>query len=193
MFKSRPLPVNPDGKILFHIGCGELDDKRYINIDTRPAWHIHHVSSIENIGTLFPTGYADLIYCCHVLEHISHRTVPDTLKMLFDCLKPGGILRLAVPDFHIMTKLYMEQQDIRDIIKPLLGGQGYPDNYHYGAFDEKYLTLLLLESGFESIEKWDPYTALYHTFDDQSRHLLVKKYEKEWQISLNIEAVKPFH
>ena len=105
-FKKCPLPKNSDGLILIHIGCGELNNKRYINVDTRPGWHIHFVESIENCQKLFPENYADLIYACHVLEHVSHLKLIKTLQGLFKCLKKGGVLRLSVPDFDVLVKIY---------------------------------------------------------------------------------------
>jgi predicted SAM-dependent methyltransferase len=105
-FKKRPLPKNPEKPVLIHIGCGEFNDKRYINVDTRPGWHIHYVDSIENCEKLFPANYADLIYTCQVLEHVSHLKLLKTIRGLFRCLKGGGILRLSVPDFDTIIKMY---------------------------------------------------------------------------------------
>jgi len=53
-FRKLQFPKNPDGKVLIHVGCGEFNDQRFINVDTRPGWHIHVVESIENIDTAFP-------------------------------------------------------------------------------------------------------------------------------------------
>lgn len=101
VFPRHP-PLNPDGKVLIHIGCGEFDDRRYINVDCRPGWHIDHVGDIEKCGTLFPEGYADLIYACHVLEHVSYRKLPVALAGLRRCLKREGACGLFVLVFKLM-------------------------------------------------------------------------------------------
>ena len=44
------MPANADGKVLVHIGCGELNDARYVNVDKRKLRHIHIVGSVEEIG-----------------------------------------------------------------------------------------------------------------------------------------------
>ncbi|MDD2731839.1 MAG: hypothetical protein PHI53_01435 [Candidatus Pacebacteria bacterium] len=186
-FKKASVPK--DGPILIHIGCGEFNDKRYINVDSRKGLHIHYVDTIENISKLFPQNYADLIYGCHVLEHVSHLKLTQTLKGLYVCLKKGGILRLSVPDFETIVGMYQEKSSVSGIIAPLMGGQGYPGNFHFSVFDEEYLRNLLISVGFKEVRKWDPQNASFHSFDDWSKRK-INLYNKEWPISLNIEAVK---
>jgi hypothetical protein len=127
-WKKKPLPQHD--RVLIHIGCGVFDDKRYINVDTRPGWHIDHVESIENCPRFVRPESADLIYACHVLEHVSYLEVPRTLKGLYDCLKKGGVLRLSVPDFRTIIRIYEEQRSVPDILSLLLGGQEYPGTVH---------------------------------------------------------------
>ncbi len=186
-FKKKPLP---SGKpVLIHIGCGQFNDSRYINIDTRPGWHIHFVDSIENCEKLFPKNYADLIYVCHVLEHVSHLKIGKTIEGLYKCLKRGGVLRFSVPNFDTIVKIYQEKKSIRDITEPLMGGQGYPANFHCSIFNEDYLKNLLLKSGFKEVRKWNPENAPFHNFNDWSKRE-IELYDKNWQISLNLEAIK---
>ncbi len=184
-FKKKPLPQKD--KILIHIGCGDLNDKRYINVDSRPGWHIDYVDAIENINKRFPENHADLIYACHVLEHVSHLKLVETLKRLRMCLKPGGVLRLSVPNFETIISMYNEQKNINDIVAPLMGGQGYVGNYHASTFDSEHLKKLLLKSGFKEVRKWEPNNV--HSFDDWSRRT-INLYGREWVISLNLEAIK---
>ncbi|MDH4196075.1 MAG: methyltransferase domain-containing protein [Candidatus Aminicenantes bacterium] len=186
-WRKRPLPS--EDKVLIHIGCGVLNDRRYINVDTRPGWHIDYVESIENFPRLFPPDYADLIYACHVLEHVSYLAIPKTLKGLYRCLKKGGILRLSVPDFRAIIAIYREKRSVPDIMALLMGGQGYPGNFHFSVFDEDSLTEALGKAGFAEVRSWDPASASFHDFEDWSRrqkHL----YGRNWTVSLNLEAVK---
>jgi len=186
-FKKKPLPKGD--KVLIHIGCGEFNDKRYINIDTRPGWHIDYVDSIENVSQRFPENHADLIYACHVLEHVSHLKTLEVLKNLHRCLKPGGTLRLSVPDFDTIIDMYNERKSVSDITPPLMGGQGYPGNFHASVFTEQHLTNLLHQAGFQQVQKWSPETAQHHTFSDWSNRK-IHLYDKDYQISLNLEAIK---
>lgn len=187
--KSPFFPKNADGKILVHIGCGELNDSRYINIDARSMPHVHYVTQSLELNQFSP-GSVDLIYACHVLEHLSHRNIFSILSNWFSCLKPGGILRLAVPNFDAIIEIYQDQGKNIDTIKlPLLGGQEYDFNYHKSVFNHRYLYDLLKNCGFIIIKEWDPKSAPYYSFDDWAGRAFIAG-GKEYQLSLNLEAVK---
>lgn len=186
---DRPLPIHSDGRVLVHFGCGIYNDPRYINVDARPGWHIHYVDTIENCSRLFPADSVDLVYGCHILEHVSHQKLPAVLRGVQVSLKPGGVFRISVPNFETIASMYREKGRIEDIMEPLMGGQGYPENFHASLFDERFLTKLLLESGFCQVRRWDPRTAPDHAFDDWSGRPF-PLYGKNWPISLNLEGVK---
>ncbi len=187
--KSPSLPNNPDGKVLIHVGCGELNDTRYINVDARPMPHIHYVSN-DLMLNQFSRGSVDLIYACHVLEHVPHRELPGILANWFLRLKPGGILRLSLPDFDRIIEIYVDQgREIETIQPALMGGQEYDFNFHFSVFNSAYLSKLLRECGFREVREWDPCTAPYHSFDDWSKIPFIVN-GKEYKISLNIEALR---
>ena len=187
--KSPSFPKNVDGKVLVHIGCGECNDQRYINIDARSMPHVHYISSSLELRQ-FLSGSIDLIYACHVLEHVSHRELMLILANWFSRLKKNGALRLSVPNFDTIVKIYQDQGENIDTIKlPLLGGQEYAFNFHHSVFNRSYLNELLKSCGFTVIKEWDPQSALYYNFDDwASRPFVVKG--KEYPLSLKLEAVK---
>lgn len=188
-FIAPSLPINSDGKVLIHVGCGEFNDPRYINMDTRQGKHIHVVDSIEHIDRAFPQNYADLIYACHILEHIPYANVPEVLKKVRSRLKNGGVFRISVPNFAVIVRMYQQKHNLNDVLPPLMGGQGYADNFHYTAFDEKFLRKILLDAGFRNARLWNPKTASYYSFNDWAGRTF-PLYGKEWPISLNIEATK---
>ena len=187
-FRQPGFPRNPDEKVLIHIGCGELNDPRYINVDKRKMGHIHIIGSVEDLSRI-PQNYADLIYMCHILEHVSHNKVPAVLRELRKRLKNNGILRIAVPDFDKIIQVYQEVNSIELIAPPLMGGQGYPENYHASIFNLEYLSRLLSEAGFKSVRTWDSSNAEFHSFDDWSKRSTVIN-GKEYFLSLNLEAIK---
>jgi SAM-dependent methyltransferase len=56
----------------------------------------------------FPDDYFDGVYHSHVLEHF---TLSDGRRFIGECrrvLKPGGVLRVAVPDLAGICRLYLE-------------------------------------------------------------------------------------
>jgi len=183
------LPINKNGKVYIHLGCGPINAADFINVDVLPYSHVHYIQQIENLG-IFPNEYADLIYASHVLEHISYNALPKVLKEWHRVLKQGGVLRISVPDFNKLIEVYLaEEKDIRTIIGPLMGGQDHEYNYHKAVFNEKYLKELLLTAGFREVRIWEPEKAELHSFEDWASRPIKPK-EKEYLISLNIEAVK---
>lgn len=183
------LPKNRDGKVRIHLGCGEINAPGFVNVDAIPFSHVHYIREVDDLR-IFPNEYADLVYASHVLEHIGHRDVPKVLKEWRRVLKEEGILRLSVPDFDKLIGVYLaEERDIQAIIPPLMGGQNYTYNFHKTAFNEKYLTELLLSVGFKEVRKWNPEEVELHSFEDWASRPIEIKGEK-YLISLNLEAVK---
>ncbi len=186
----RVPSLNHKNPVLVHLGCGELNDKRFVNIDARPFPHVHYVTKDLSLKEFSPSS-VDLIYCCHVLEHISHGAVSSLLADWCGRLKSGGVLRISVPDFDSIIAIYNAKgKKIRPILPALMGGQDYPTNYHYNAFNKNFLTELFGEAGFSSVRVWDPKNAEFHGFDDWAGRELKFEDGSSFPISLNLEGVK---
>ena len=186
--KPPRLPVNDDGKTLLHLGCGPIDARGFINVDLQPLPHVHHVSGAYPLDT-FPSECADLVYASHILEHFSWVNTLDVLKEWRRVLKPGGVLRLGVPDLPTLLSIYKDTGDIGQIYGPLMGGQSDPYNFHYAVFDEISLKAMLITAGFRDVRGWNPDSAYRHSFRDTTSNIW-KIGDKDYAISLNLEAVK---
>ena len=182
------LPANGDGRVLLHLGCGPVDAPGYTNVDIQPFPHVHYVHPVHPLE-MFPSGSADLIYASHILEHYPFAEARAALKEWYRVLRPGGILRLGVPDFKTLLRIYEDSGDLREIAGPLMGGQGDPHNFHQSAFDERFLREMLLEAGFGEVRPWDPAAVANHNFQDTTTNIW-RVGDKEYAISLNLEAVK---
>ena len=120
-FKPEPIIQNINSSIYLHLGCGEYNLPGYINIDALSYPHIHYVRPIDDLS-IFETNSVDLIYASHCLEHFSYSQVSQVLSEWYRVLKVGGILRLSVPDFDLLLKIYTENgNDLENIIMPLMG------------------------------------------------------------------------
>ena len=184
------LPKNHDGKVLVHIGCGKKNSPEFINVDARPFAHVHIVT--DDITSLpdFSDGTVDLVYMCHILEHIKRNDLKDVLLEMKRVLKDGGVLRLSVPDFDKLIDVYNDSgKDINTISRQLMGGQDNEYNIHYSVFNHQRLSELLKEVGFKKIVSWDPDNCRYHNFKDRASRKM-KANGKEHMISLNLEASK---
>ncbi len=182
------LPYNPDGKILIHLGCGAINSPEFINVDCRPASHIHYVCDARDLS-IFPDNYADMIYACHILEHVCQSDVKKVLWEWKRVIRPNGVLRLSVPDFDKIIDVYNAcSKDIKSIDGPLMGRyEGY--NMHLSVFNYSYLSDVLCDLSFTKVRRWNPKEVQYHNFEDwASRHL--ERNGKKYPVSLNIEAIK---
>ncbi len=63
-------------------------------------------------GIPYRTGSVDAIYHSHVLEHIDRDNVPIFIRECARVLKPGGILRVVVPNFEIVCRKYLSHTEL---------------------------------------------------------------------------------
>lgn len=172
-----------------HLGCGKRYIPGFIHVDALKFDHIDYVTKVENLP-MFNSNSIDLIYACHVLEHFMRSNVNDVLMEWFRVLKHNGILRLSVPDFEAIIKVYEKYKDLSKIIGPLYGGQNNIYNIHYNCFDFKTLKLNLKKVGFKKILKYDRWKTDHAEYDDFSAAYIPHMKRDGILISLNIEAMK---
>lgn len=167
-----------------HIGCGKVILPRpFVNLDIRKGKGVDHVSLAYPLN--FKKNSFDIVYASHVLEHFKKK---DTLKILKEwvrVLKPNGILRISVPCFENLIKIYKTNAKITNVVGPLLGGQTYKQNYHYNLFDKKSLTNYMMEAGCTAVHPWDFKRTIHSDHWDFSQATT-----NEIPISLNLEARK---
>ncbi len=160
-----------------------------LHIDGLPDRHVDLVRAVDELAP-FETESADLIYASHVLEHFPHERVQSIIHEWCRVLKPGGVLRLAVPDFDALIRVYEAEGNRLDwILGPLMGGQDYRYNFHQCHFTKDLLTYMLLANGFRLVRDWNPGQDEFTTTDDWSARPFVVE-DRSYQVSLNLEAVK---
>ncbi len=134
-----------------------------------------------------------MIYASHVLEHFGRQTYMAVLREWRRVLAPGGILRLAVPDFGAAARLYMSgtlPRGIEDVRGLVCGGQRDQYDFHGMIFDEIDLTRALKEAGFSTVRSWD-WGATDHAWLDDYSQAYIPHMDKETGtlVSLNLEGV----
>ena len=171
-----------------HLGCGQKLLPGFVNLDILPGADLQDdIRKLEKVEE----NSCDLIYACHVLEHVSRHDVTDVLKLWHTRLRPGGTLRLAVPDFGAAVKWYTEHKAIPDILGLVSGGQRDQYDYHGCVFDKAYLTQLLTDAGFQEVREWEWRETEHAGVDDYSQaYLPHMDKERGLLVSLNLEATK---
>jgi predicted SAM-dependent methyltransferase len=157
-----------DTLIKLDLGAGDVVPDGYI-----PLGHDH---DSEIYPLPYEDGTVDIIRASHVLEHFSHKEVDDVLADWVRALKPGGILRIAVPDFESLAKGYLEGKTLPAPIEwVVMGGQSDADDFHKSVHDREHLRARLAKAGLVLLRPWESEI----------------KDCAEYAISLNIEGTKP--
>ncbi len=174
-----------------HLGCGKRYIPGFVHIDAVEYPHVDHVATIDNLSFI-PDNSVDLIYNCHVLEHFKRRDVGRVLQEWQRALKPGGILRISVPDFAKLCEVYLREGDIDRVIGALFGRQDYLYNIHYNVFDFSSLKRELEKVGLANVRHYD-WRATEHANVDDYSQAYIPHMDKEngLLISLNVESTKP--
>lgn len=175
-----------------HLGCGPRYIPGFVHVDAQAAPHVDIVGPVEHLPQADDS--VSLIYASHVLEHFGRYAYQDVLREWFRVLRPGGVLRLAVPDFGACAAIYYEkglQDGLSGLVGLIIGGQRNEHDYHKMIFDEDFLRHDLLAIGFSEVRRWDWRSTEHAGVDDYSQaHLPHLDKETGRLMSLNIEAVK---
>ncbi len=181
-----------------NLGCGPLQPDGWINVDgSNRAWFASHVSWLDSLlvklGLIPPTEFGphiqvcdltkplqfadtsvDCFYAGELLEHLRPHEGEALLLECWRCLKPGGVLRVCVPDMLLFWKGYVQEldrelakpADQRDesssqrymdmffseicVVRPWLGSMG---QYHKWGYDEVNLVALFKRAGFSDARR----------------------------------------
>ena len=150
-----------------NLGCGPHKLDGYENRDIKEGWSAYPLVD--------PDGSISEIRASHLLEHFPMKEVRPVLADWVRCLKSGGVLKLAVPDFRKIANDYLngEHKGVNTGAY-VMGGQSDEHDFHKCLFDEKSLAQIMQEVGLVDIQPWNDHA-------DTCR----------LPISLNLQGTKP--
>ena len=179
-----------------HLGCWHRYIDGFIHVDLCDFEHIDYRSDIKELP-FFSDESANLIYSSHSFEYFDPVEAPLVLKEWRRVLKPGGKLRLSVPDFDQLIKIYQLTGNIQKILGPLFGRMQIESNgvdtllYHKTVYNFDTLSKLLSENGFEAISRYNWQDTIHSKYDDHSQaYYPHMDKENGIMVSLNVEALK---
>ena len=108
----------------------------------------------------FKENSVDFIYSSHMIEHFYPKEAFNFLKECYRILRPGGILRLAVPDLEKSSKKYLEDIKKNKNSKPakefneIIYASSKKTRFgHHWMFDFLLIKDFLHNVGFKDIRK----------------------------------------
>jgi SAM-dependent methyltransferase len=173
-----------------HYGCGFMVGKSWLNCDGSltlrlqrlpllgpalrqvilPRWPDEIVFGDIVRGLPLQPQSCDLIFCCHVLEHLALDDFRLAIRNTHRYLKPGGTFRLIVPDFEALVAAYQGNPEPPALSNFLsytflgrktrpkgIGGcvREYFDNSHHRwMWDYKGISMELEGAGFSGIRRY---------------------------------------
>jgi hypothetical protein len=200
-----------------HFGCGLCAPVEWSNYDSSPTLQLE---KLPLVGALVPAGpygrfpknvlygdivkglpvapaTAELVYCSHVLEHLSLADLRTALRNCRRMLQEGGVFRLVLPDVEYMIEQYRndvsEQAAIRLMEHTLLGCpkrdrglRGFVRSWlgnsrHLWMWDYKSLAAELRDAGFHNVRRAAYNDSLHEAFR------LVEQADR-WANELGIEC-----
>ena len=135
--------------VVVNLGCGPSPIKDAINIDNSPSVFLGHhkiiCALLSALGLISPEqkkvisatreygiirgsacsipledGSVDVLYTSHMAEHLYEDEFRKFLAEARRVLKPGGVLRISVPNLEAAVKSYIQNGDADDFCDRLL-------------------------------------------------------------------------
>ena len=180
--------------IKVHLGCGKRNfGEDWFHVDG--STNYQHIKHHDIINLPFNNEDVSLIYASHVIEYFDRQEIAHVFIKWHAKLAPGGVLRLAVPNFKAMAQLYLEKDEpLGSFLGPLYGRMTMNNNfiYHKTVYDFLSLENAITDVGFTNVREYDWHTTEPHNkFDDHSQ-AYIPHLDKENGvcISLNVECNK---
>jgi predicted SAM-dependent methyltransferase/GT2 family glycosyltransferase len=145
------------GNLKIIVGSASTKQEGWISTD----YPILDLTDDRTFAALFDSGSVDNFLAEHVWEHLSQECGARACSNCFVYLKPGGLLRIAVPDGFHSDADYIAQ------VKP--GGYGSGADDHKILYNYRTLSALLENAGYK--------VRLLEWFDEQG-----KFHNEDWDV-----------
>lgn len=144
-------------------------------------------------GLPYKDGEVDIVFSSHLLEHLTREEGIRLFQECYRVMKPGGIIRLSIPDTRRITQKYLDGEisDYRYVNTGVERCMDDADAYynlllanHKTIYDKDSLTKMLEKTGFVKIEAISPFKSRSHVIQTQTTNC-------HQNLSIVIEAEKP--
>jgi predicted SAM-dependent methyltransferase len=143
-----------------NIGCGPYQPEGFCNVDYE--WKPGLLCFDATRGIPLPSSSLRGIFTEHCLEHLSYADCLAVLRDFRRMLKPGGVVRVVVPDGELYCTLYMRAQAGETVRWPYAENGKVPiyyvnrimhDHGHRFIYDFDAMKEALLSAGFREVHR----------------------------------------
>lgn len=171
-------------------GCGRHGEAGWINSDRQGGHNVQLCCDIRQ-GLALETGSIDYAASVHALQEVPFSDLQAVLRELHRVLKPGGTLRLVLPDAEKAIVAYVRGDRshflVPDEDAASLGGKFAVHILWYShsriMFTFDFVEELLLKAGFSGVTKCEPQQTA-------SGHAQITELDSRESESLFVEALK---
>lgn len=109
--KVKGLFGRKNGQTKLNVGCGTDYKEGWVNIDNNSDNNIEKLDLNFDMRNPLPyeDGTVDFIFNEHFFEHLTVEEGQTAMKDLMRVLKPGGVMRIAMPDLDLAVKAYVDK------------------------------------------------------------------------------------
>lgn len=151
----------PPNGLAINLGCGYKPMPGWINVDGARGPQVDVVWDLRN-----PLPFADnscaMIFCEHVIEHLSRTDAENLVRECWRVLEEGGVARFSTPDAELYLRSYTGDRKFLNhpnfsekIESPLDRINMVMREYgqHLWLYDEESLTQLFRRCGFSEVSR----------------------------------------
>jgi predicted SAM-dependent methyltransferase len=136
------------------------DDWTHVDIDPTPLRDKDGVFHSVDVACdarkiMLPDDYADIVYTSECLEHFPYKEYQAVLFEWCRIVKPGGMIRIEVPDFLLACKQILEWDCLegdRRMQQIFFAEQLNEFDFHYVGLTERMLSDDFESIGFEVVD-----------------------------------------
>lgn len=169
------MSTTENSKVRLNIGAGESNLPGFIPIDAKFG---HDATKLD-----YPDNSVDEVYASHVLEHIHHKFTLAAISEWVRVLKPGGRLRIAVPNFDRILEDYRSGKLSWDFLQCWMHGtHPVETDRHQAVITEEGLLTQLRRCGFDDIR---PFTPEYQDCSQVPYSMNIEGFKRDVKIPRN--------
>jgi len=144
--------------IRLNVGSGHLPLRGFTNIDIRDVFAVDVVHDVTKLKEIYDDNSVDEIFAKDILEHVGKNYWKQTLQDWVDILKPGGVLKIRIPDLLKIIKQWNNSPQGRlefdRLVQLTFADQDVPENTHNVGFTQEHFKSDLEEMDMKVLDTW---------------------------------------